>query len=156
MCVCTSECERIPVVSVWGCVGVCMYTRRFSAVLRDFLPLIGILTPNGLVVRLESFLSASVCLQWWGAVVDCGSWWCVWACIVRPSLVRGGGAGAVGPRLGAWGTLAWVHRHGGVPAHPCTCAPVYAQTPKPVHAYACGRTPVCVWVRSGARAPASL
>ena len=126
-----------------------MCARRFSAVLKDFLPLCGTLTPKGLVMRLESLLSASVCLHWWGAVVVCGVGWCVWACIVRPSLVRGGGCGAVGARLGAWVYLC-------APAQACvrTCTAAHMCTRAPKRPNLCAllRTdvppsaPGCVWV----------
>ena len=112
----------MPVVSVWGCVCVCMYTRRFSAVLRDFLLSGGISVPLTAVMLLESLLSASVCLHWWGAVVVCGVGWCVWACIVRPSLVRGGGCGAVGAPSGAVCTYAPLRKHACVHARLRTCA----------------------------------
>lgn len=120
---CVRACVRTD-PGVRACVCVCMYTRRFSAVLRDFLPLIGTLTPNGLVVRLESLLSASVCLQWWGAVVVCGAGWCVWACIVRPSRMTGGGCGAVGAPSGAVCTYACLRKHACVHARLRTCARV--------------------------------
>lgn len=41
---------------LWGffcALSLRVGARRFSAVLKDFLPLIGILTPNGLVMLLD-------------------------------------------------------------------------------------------------------
>ena len=144
-------CVRV-YVRTWirACVCVYVYTRLFSAVLKDFLLSGGISVPLTAVMLLESLLSASVCLHWWGAVVVCGVGWCVWACIVRPSLVRGGGCGAVGVRLGAWVYLC-------APAKACvrTCTAAYMRTPAPKRPnlcaflrtdappYACGCVRVC-------------
>ena len=144
-------CVRV-YVRTWirACVCVYVYTRLFSAVLKDFLLSGGISVPLTAVMLLESLLSASVCLHWWGAVVVCGVGWCVWACIVRPSLVRGGGGGAVGVRLGAWVYLC-------APAKACvrTCTAAYMRTPAPKRPnlcaflrtdappYACGCVRVC-------------
>jgi len=143
-------------VCVHVCVCMRVGARLFSAVLNDFFPLYGRLTYRAFAMPLGGSSVASVCIHWWGAVLVCGIGWRVWAWFVPLFCVTGAGAGAVGARLGAWVTLVGAHGPGGVPAHPCTYAPAYAQKRKPVHACVCGHTPVCVWVRSGARAPASL
>ena len=112
---------------LWGffcALSLRVCARRFSAVLSDFLPLCGTLTPNGLVMRLESLLSASVRLHWWGVVAVCGVGWCVWACIVRPSRTSGGGCGAVGVPSGAVCTYACPRKYACVHARLRTCAQV--------------------------------
>lgn len=63
-----------------------------------------------------------MCLHWWGAVVDCGLRWCVWACIVRPSSMTGAGCGAVGAPSGAVCTYAPLRKHACVHARLRKCA----------------------------------
>ena len=66
-----------------------------------------------------------------------------------------GTRGAVGAPMGAPTHAPRTHRHVRAPAYLRTYAHTYVQTRKPVRVLAYGRTPVCVRMRSGARARTS-
>ncbi len=83
-------------------------------------------------------------------------WGCVWACIVRPLLCTEAGAGLCGAPMGACVCYVCAHRRAGVRTCSRRCARARAQTPKPVHVFACMHSPPFVRMRSGARALASI